>query len=264
MRRSALASPWLALVLIQPAIAAGYTLPPAGARYDSQLGGAYAPPAGTQIVSRDRQAPAAPGLYNICYINAFQTQPQDVTWWLANHPQLVLRRDDIPVEDPNWPGEYLLDTSTAENRAGLLAIVSNWIDDCAKNGFDAIEPDNLDTYSRSGGLLSIDDNLAFARAFIAHAHVLGLAVAQKNSLDLAERGPQAGFDFAITESCQVWDECGAYIESFGDYVLDIEYTDTDRGNFDRVCASYGENISVILRDRNLTTPADTAYVYQAC
>ena len=89
-------------------------------------------------------------------------------------------------------------------------------------------------------------------------------MAQKNGADLGPRGRQAGFDFAIVESCQVWDECGAYIEQYGDHVLAIEYTDTDRRHFEAACASYGANISVILRDRNLTTPAEAAYLYQAC
>lgn len=247
-----------------PAHGADHVLPPAGGRYDSQLGGAYPPPPGTAIISRDHADAPAPGLYNICYINAFQTQPQDTHWWLANHPALLLMQDGKPVEDANWPGELLFDTSTQSKRDALLAIVSAWIDDCARNGFDAIEADNLDTYSRSGGALSIAGNLAFARAFAAHAHALGLAVAQKNGLELGPRGPQAGFDFAIVESCQVWDECGAYIAQYGDHVLAIEYTDTDPRHFEAACARYGANISVILRDRNLTTPAEAAYLYQAC
>jgi hypothetical protein len=247
-----------------PAQAADYALPPAGGQYDSQLGGAYPPPPGTAIVSRDRTDAPAPGLYNICYINAFQTQPQDTEWWLSNHPALLLMQDGQPIEDANWPGELLFDTGTQAKRDGLLAIVSGWIDTCARDGFDVIEADNLDTYSRSGGALSITDNLSFAQALVAHAHAQGLAVAQKNGVELGPRGPQAGFDFAIVESCQVWDECGVYIAQYGDHVLAIEYTDTDRRHFEMVCDRYGANIPVILRDRNLTTPAEAAYLYQAC
>jgi hypothetical protein len=254
----------LLMLVALPAHAADYDLPPAGAQYDSQLGGAYPPPPGTAIISRDRADAPAPGLYNICYINAFQTQPQDWDWWLSNHPALLLMRDGQPVEDANWPGELLFDTSIQAKRDALLAIVAGWIDNCAREGFDAIEADNLDSYSRSGGALSIADNLAFAEFFIAHAHALGLAVGQKNGVELGPRGKQAGFDFAIVESCQVWDECGVYIAQYGDRVLAIEYIDTDRRYFDEACARYGANISVILRDRNLTTPAEAAYLYQAC
>ncbi len=247
-----------------PAGAQEIRLPPAGGQYDSQLGGAYPPPPGTEVISRDREASPAPGLYNICYINAFQTQPQDAHWWLDNHPDLLLKRDGQAVEDPNWPGEYLLDTTSPANRAALLTIVGGWIEGCARDGFDAIEADNLDTYSRSDGVISIADNLAFASDFIALAHRLGLAAAQKNGIDLGERGREAGFDFAITESCAVYNECGGYQSVFGPLVFDIEYTDTPRHHFETVCAEPGTKFSVILRDRNLTSPADPSYMYEAC
>ncbi len=239
-------------------------LPPAGGQYDSQLGGAYPPPPGALVISRDREAAPAPGLYNICYINAFQTQPQDANWWRYNHPNLLLTRDGQVVEDPNWPGEYLLDTTSPENRAALLAIVGDWIEGCARDGFDAIEADNLDTYSRSDGAITIANNLAFARDFITLAHSLDLAAAQKNGSDLGKRGREAGFDFAITESCAVFDECGGYQSVFGRQIFDIEYADTPRHHFDAVCAQPGRKFSAILRDRNLTSPADPSYIYGAC
>jgi hypothetical protein len=252
------------LLLTSPALAAEVALPPAGAQYDSQLGGAYPPPAGTRIVSRDRENDPAPGLYNICYVNAFQTQPQDADWWQENHPDLLLLRDGALVEDANWPGEYLLDTTTEPKRAALSTIVGEWIAKCASDGFDAIEADNLDTYLRSDGLIAVEDNLALARLLIDQAHALGLAFGQKNSSDLGERGRAVGMDFAITESCQVYDECGAYIDVFGRHVLEIEYTDTPRVHFDDACERHGHNISVILRDRDLTTPGDPTYLYAAC
>jgi hypothetical protein len=247
-----------------PAIAQVVVLPPAGAQYDSQLGGAYAPPPGTRIVSRDREAPPAPGLYNICYVNAFQTQPQDSDWWITNHPDLLLQRLGTWVEDANWPGEILLDTSSAATRAGLLAIVNSWIDGCADAGYDAIEADNLDTYSRSGGALTIADNLAFAAELVAHAHAQGLAFGQKNSGELVDRGQAIGFDFAIVESCEVYEECDGFTQVFGAHVLEIEYTDTDAAFFHASCAKRGDMISIVRRDRNLTAPGDASYVYESC
>ncbi|WP_137022962.1 endo alpha-1,4 polygalactosaminidase, partial [Streptomyces albus] len=50
------------------------TLPPAHADFDYQIGGAYTPPKGVKAVSRDHTAKPADGLYNICYVNAFQAQ----------------------------------------------------------------------------------------------------------------------------------------------------------------------------------------------
>jgi hypothetical protein len=43
------------------------------------------------IVSRDRTASPAAGLYNICYVNGFQIQPDEEALWLAEHPDLILR-----------------------------------------------------------------------------------------------------------------------------------------------------------------------------
>lgn len=256
----------VAVVAIAGAATAQETvrLPPAGGQYDSQLGGAYDPPPGTVIVSRDRADPVAPGLYNVCYVNAFQTQPQETEWWLAHHPDLLLRHDSILAEDPNWPGETLLDTSAEAKRTALAAVVTGWIDQCAEGGYDAIEADNLDTYARSDGALSIADNLAYAGMLIGHAHGLGLAFAQKNAGDLGAAGKAAGFDFAIVESCQAYGECADYTAVFGRHVLEIEYTDTHVSHFATACAQRGRQISVIRRDRNLTIPGEPSYFYQTC
>ncbi len=66
-------------------------LPPANGMLDYQLGGAYTPPAGVVVVSRDRTASPAPGIYNICYVNGFQTQSDERSFWLTEHPELLLR-----------------------------------------------------------------------------------------------------------------------------------------------------------------------------
>ena len=254
----------LFMAISLPAAARDVALPPAGAQYDSQLGGAYPTPAGSEIISRDREAAPAAGLYNVCYVNAFQTQPQETAWWIANHPDLLLRQNGNWAEDANWPGEILLDTSTGAKRTALATIVSAWITKCADDGYDAIEADNLDSYSRSNGALRIEDNLTFATQLVAHAHALGLAFGQKNSGELAGRGKAIGFDFAIVESCQVYDECDEYTEVFGAHVLSIEYTDTDASHFETSCSLPGRQISVIRRDRNLTIPGKASYFYQTC
>jgi hypothetical protein len=256
---------WLiaALLLTVPALA--QEPPPPGGQYDSQLGGAYPPQAGTTIVSRDREDAPAPGLYNICYVNAFQTQPQDADWWRETHPDLLLRgRNGQLVEDENWPGELLLDTGTAEKREALAAIVGEWIVGCARAGFQAIEADNLDTYSRSHEMLSMADNLAYAKLLTGIAASHGLAFGQKNAAELLDRAKAHGFSFAIVESCEVWDECEAFMAVYGRNVLEIEYTDTPRENFETACAARGDEIAVILRDRMLGTPDSADYHYETC
>ena len=89
--------------------AATYTLPPANAKFDYQIGAAYTPPSGVKVVSRDRTASPAAGLYNICYVNVFQTQPDEIAWWQANHDDLLLRDSSGNyVIDGDW-GENLID-----------------------------------------------------------------------------------------------------------------------------------------------------------
>ena len=145
--------------------------------------------------------------------------------------------DGEPVIDPDWPDELLLDTSTEQHRTRLAEIIGGTVADCAARGFDSVELDNLDSYTRSDGALDADDNLAFARLLVDGAHGAGLAVAQKNAPDLGARGKdEAGYDFAIAESCHRWTECADYTEHYGGLVLDVEYADDLRGTFPEVCA----------------------------
>lgn len=235
-------------------------LPPPGVLLDYQLGGAYEPPAGVQVVSRDRTATPAPGLYNICYVNGYQTQPNEEQWWLDEHPELLLRDEDgSPFIDPDW-NEILLDITTPRNRAALADIVGDWMDGCGDAGFDAIEIDNLDTYARSDGLISQDSAVAFMALLSARAHAAGLAIAQKNSTEIADRQPEMGTDFAVAEECNRWSECQDYKDVYGELVYVIEYRAQD---FEAGCSAFPE-LSTVLRDLNLVTPGDGAYVYETC
>ncbi len=236
------------------------SLPPPGGRFDYQLGGAYDPPAGVEIVARDRTAPAADGAYSICYVNGFQTQPGELALWPDD---LLLRGDDgAPLYDPDWPDEAIVDARRAADVAG---IVVPWIRDCADAGYDAVEFDNLDTYTRTGGVLSRADNLALARLLVQAAHAEGLATGQKNAAeDVAILHDEAGFDFAVVEECTVFDECDAYTTVYGAHVLAIEYPDTLDTPFTEACTDADRPASLILRDRDLVTPDDPGYVYETC
>ncbi|MGV9885015.1 endo alpha-1,4 polygalactosaminidase [Streptomyces sp. NPDC003006] len=237
--------------------------PPVDAAFDYQLGGAYRPPSKVRAVSRDRGADPAPGLYNICYVNAFQAQPgkDAARWWQREHPDLLLRDEDgRTVVDEDWQ-EPLLDISTREKRAALLDVVGEWIDGCAEAGFDAVEPDNLDSYERSESLLTADDAAAFARLLARRAHDEGLAIAQKNTTDLLERRSTIGFDFAVTEECARYKECPDFVAAYDGRVFDIEYETKD---FDTACRSWGRELSVTLRDRDVRPAGEDGYVYRRC
>lgn len=243
-----------------PTTPAQVELPPVDGGLDYQLGGAYEPPAGVLIVSRDRNEAPARGLYNICYVNGYQAQPDENDFWLDEHPDLVLRDNNgDPVIDPDWD-EMLLDTSTEEKRIALAAIVGDWIVGCGAAGYQAVEIDNLDTYSRSDGLLTQDNNVGFMALLSAAAHDAGMAIAQKNSTEILDRAAEMGTDFAVAEECSTYDECGDYVGTYGDAVLMIEY---QQGDFDAGCADYPGH-SIVLRDLYLTTPGDGEYLYDAC
>ncbi|GGI97201.1 endo alpha-1,4 polygalactosaminidase [Streptomyces brasiliensis] len=229
-------------------------LPPRHTGFDYQIGGPYPPPPGVRIVSRDRTASPAPGLYNVCYLNAFQAQPDEDDSWPAD----LLLRDahGKVVVDRDWH-EALLDIGTPAKRARVAKRVGRWIDGCADKGFDAVEPDNYDSYTRSRGLLTADDATAFVRLLSRHAHARHLAVAQKNTVELAEERGRTGLDFAVAEECAEWDECGEYARAFDDRVLVVEYSDS---GLREPLAHYGDRLSIVRRDMAVSTPGSAGYV----
>ncbi len=259
--------PALLATSIGTAAAASVTLPPVNGQFDYQIGGAYAPSSSVTIVDRDRNDPAVSGKYTICYVNVFQTQPgAETTWWKANHSDLLLKKSNGSyVGDPGWPGEILLDTSTAAKRAGIATIENGWIDGCANAGFKAVEPDNLDSYTRSGGRLTKAENVALAALLAAHSHGAALAFAQKNNTDITSSDrSKVGFDFAIAEECGFYGECASYTGLYGSHVIEIEYTDNGRSAFTAACAARGSSLSIIYRDRDVVPRGDGAYHYEYC
>jgi hypothetical protein len=252
---------------------AAWAPPPVDARFDYQIGGDYPLPAGVSVVSRDWFAGSAdPRAYSICYVNAFQTQgeeggvdrPDERSNW---PPSLVLRELG---DDPNWGGEYLIDLSSAAKREQAAQWVQPMIEACARKGFEAVEYDNLDSWTRMDGTPRAGDvpfgksqAIAYAELLADRAHALGLAVAQKNTLELSRRQSRTriGFDFAIAEACGRYAECHEYRARFGNRVIAIEYR---RRDFRRACAAVGRRVSVVLRDRAVSTPGSRGYRYAAC
>ncbi len=247
--------------------------PPAGAGVDYQIGGDYPLPEGVTIVARDWFAGSAPeDAYGICYVNAFQTQddeddvdrPDERSAWPADLVLLELG------DDPNWGGEYLIDISTPEKRAVAAAWMEPMIATCAAKGFEAIEPDNLDSWTRFDDT-PMEDRVPFGQAeAIAYAeliagigHRYGLAVAQKNTVELPAEvaRDRIGFDFAVAEECGRWDECQGYVDVYGDNVIVIEYR---RRDLERTCRDFGDRLSVVLRDIGVSTPGSDRYRFARC
>lgn len=249
------------------------TLPPTTGVLDYQLGGAYdevdagSGATAVDVVVRDATADPLQGAYSVCYVNGFQTQPDQADLWADREDLLLHDADGEFVVDPDWPDEHVLDPSTAEQRAGILEVLGPVVTGCADAGFDAVELDNLDTWTRFD---QIDEAGAYAlaRAYVDLAHGAGLAVAQKNAAEITQVAhDELGFDLAVTEECAAWDECAAYTDVYGDHVLQVEYPDAldDAGlTFDDVCALDDRAPLTILRDRDLVAAGEDGYAYDAC
>ena len=235
--------------------------PPANGRFDYQLGGGYAPADDVEVLSRDRTEAPDPDRYNICYVNGFQTQPDEAGLWLDDHPDLLLRdADGSPLVDPEYPDEYILDTTSASSRGELAEIVGDWIDGCAADGFQAIEIDNLDTFSRFADELDEDAAVTYVRALADRAHAAGLAIGQKNSAELLERRAETQLDFAVVEQCNEFDECEQFTDVYEAHVYVIEY---DRRAFDAGCARHPQ-LSILFSDVELSPPGSPTHQRARC
>lgn len=238
-------------VLLVAAVTAGpaYGDPPpipSGTDVDYQLGGAWdGVPDHVGIVDRDRKDAPLADRYNVCYVNGFQTQPDEKRFW-RHHWRLVLKDHGKPVVDSAW-GEWLLDVRTRADRRALARIVGRWTAGCAADGYDAVEFDNLDSFTRSHHLLRRRQALTYARLLVRKAHAEGLAAGQKNLAGFD--GTTIGYDFAVAEECGRWHECGSYHASYGDQVLAIEYRKKD---FRATCKAYGDQWPVVRRNLALT------------
>ena len=78
-------------------------------------------------------------------------------WMLQEHPDLILTDSNGDfVNDPDWPEEFILDIRAEWQRQELSEIVGDWIRQCGQDGFDAIEIDNLDTFTRFSQIVKDD------------------------------------------------------------------------------------------------------------
>jgi hypothetical protein len=150
------------------------------------------------------------------------------------------------VVDSAW-GEWLLDLRTPRKRQRLAHIMGTWVHGCAVHGFDAVEFDNLDSFTRSKHLMRRNQAVAYARLLVRKAHANGLSAGQKNFAEF--NGRTIGYDFAIAEECGRYRECASYVANYGSRVLSIEYRRVD---FRWTCAHYGSRLAVVLRDLDLT------------
>jgi hypothetical protein len=151
----------------------------------------------------------------ICYVSAgsYEDWRPDA----GQFPASVLGKDL-----DGWPGEKWLDV---RQWAILQPIMKKRFQACAAKGFDAVDPDNMDSYANDNGLgLTAADQLTYDKRIAALAHSLRLGVGLKNDLDQVPALVGA-FDFAVNEQCAKYSEC-ARLRPFvaaGKPVFEIEY-----------------------------------------
>ncbi|MEV7405926.1 endo alpha-1,4 polygalactosaminidase [Streptomyces sp. NPDC091267] len=150
----------------------------------------------------------------ICYLStgAWEKFRPDA----ARFPTAVLGRSN------GWAGERWLDIRRTEV---LEPLMETRIAMCAKKGFDAVEPDNMDGYrNRTGFPLTAAHQLRYNRLIADVAHRHGLAVGLKN--DLPQIPQLVGdFDFAVNEQCAQYEECedlSPFVKA-GKAVFHVEY-----------------------------------------
>ncbi|MER6118213.1 endo alpha-1,4 polygalactosaminidase [Streptomyces sp. NPDC001743] len=150
----------------------------------------------------------------ICYLStgAWEEFRPDA----AEFPAAVLGRGN------GWKGERWLDIRRTDV---LEPLMERRISMCAKKGFDAVEPDNMDGYRNPSGFpLTAADQLRYNRLIARVAHRHHLAVGLKNDLPQIP-GLVGDFDFAVNEQCAQYEECeelSPFIEA-GKAVFHVEY-----------------------------------------
>lgn len=251
------------LTACAPQASAQVRLPPETGSFDYQLGGAH-DTAGLTVVARDASDRPLSGAYNVCYVNGFQTQPGEGDEWLTRYGTALLRdAAGDPVVDSDWPDEFVLDPSTPAQRSMIVEVLGPAIEECAQKGFDAVEIDNFDTFTRFPRV-DREGALALAGTYVSLAHENGLAIGQKNAAEFTAEGRALGFDFAVAEECAAFDECAAYSSAYGRHVLQIEYTDNLPEPFERVCAAPDRAPLTILRDRDLSPEGKAGHEHRQC
>jgi len=139
-------------------------------------------------------------------------------------------------------------------RIDLLApILRARLDQCAKKGFDGVEPDNIDGYTNNTGFpLTYQDQLKFNIWLSKEVHARGLSIGLKNDSDQVA-DLLAYFDWALTEDCfyQGWCSDMSPFILTGKPVFAAEYTDTGITLGDFCPQAENLRFSAILKHRNL-------------
>ena len=180
----------------------------------------------------------AKGIKVVCYMDAGTYEPGRPDD--ADFPA-SLKGADVQ----GWPGELWLDVRpSGPNYAKLQQIMQARFTQCQMKGFDAVEPDNIDSYQNSPGFsTTAADQLAYNEWLATTAHGLGLAIFQKNDLDQVKQ-LESYFDGILDEECNKYSECDtlAPYTSAGKPAWDAEYTEDGESTAKFCSADISANI----------------------
>jgi hypothetical protein len=191
--------------LVLAALMIGWWLPPPDATWHVQL---------TNLVDLTVNA-------TVFDVDLFETPPETVAALHKAGRKAVCHFsagtwDDLIPDGPAFP-TALLGDAVPGSLAGrwldvrqidaLAPILGARLDQCRSKGFDAVDAEDVDTYTRATGFpLTAADQLRFNRWLAQAAHARGLAIGLRNDLDQAV--PLAGdFDFAIVDRCGARAQC---------------------------------------------------------
>ena len=180
----------------------------------------------TETTNMDIAQLHARGVKTVCYVSVGTAENYRDDYDLF--PQSVVGKTY-----GDWPDERFIDIRA---RDVIMPIMKARIDACAALGFDAIEPDNMDTWDNDTGFeLTSDEQVRYMRELSDYARFKGLEIAQKNAPDFVADYLDR-FDFAIVESCFQYDFCDAYQPYLdaGKDVLAAEYPEQGI-NMSQVC-----------------------------
>ncbi len=150
----------------------------------------------------------------VCYFSAgtFEEWREDASYF---------REDELGNPLEGWPGERWVDIRSENVRE----IIKRRLDLAKKRGCDGVEPDNMDGYLNDSGFdFGPEDQLDFNRFVANESHKRGMFAGLKNDFEQTAELVDY-FDFALSEECFEFDECGAlsvFVEK-GKAVLNVEY-----------------------------------------
>ncbi len=187
------------------------------------------------------------GIVVVCYVEtgAWESYRADA----AAFPEEVLGAGVDGYPEERWLDVRRLDV--------LLPLMTARLDAAAAKGCDGVEPDLDDGYTADTGFpITEDDQVAYDTALVEAAHARGMSMGLKNGPGLAARmAPVA--DWALNESCALYDECGAYAAfvALSKAVFHVEYSAEGQTLEDFCAADAAAGFDGILKESSETLHA---------